>query len=112
MRIRSICCSIFLKKYNNVRKRKIIKTVNLSDGLPFYLLYLLQQRLQQLFTVCCVIICLSFQIYEAENMEQKTDSVFVKNPNTATGADYDKNKGLAELRDYSSKGKKKRFWFF
>lgn len=45
-------------------------------------------------------------------MEQKIDSIYVKNPKTATGADYEKNKGLAELRDYSSKGKKKRFWFF
>lgn len=43
-------------------------------------------------------------------MEQKT-SAPKRNPQNATGTDYSK-RGATVLIDYSSKGKKKRFWFF
>lgn len=45
-------------------------------------------------------------------MDQKSSQSNGNNPKTATGIDYSKNMGAAVLRDYSSKGKKKRFWIF
>ena len=43
-------------------------------------------------------------------MEQKIEEP-KKKPENATGTDYSKP-GAVILRDYSSKGKKKRFWLF
>lgn len=45
-------------------------------------------------------------------MEQKSKTANERNPKTASGLDYSKEMGAAVLRDYSSKGKKKRFWIF